>query len=136
MPSAASAGGSGSDSVPDGTSERSVTSYAWAAAQTICHDAMRPPSSSGQGSRGVRISAVRGTVERPLALTTAPPCWRLGGLTFPRPALGGARMNPDARVVVTGGSGFFGRHVMAELRARGYAGDLLPVERVRPHARA
>jgi GDP-L-fucose synthase len=29
-------------------------------------------------------------------------------------------MSPDTRIVVTGGAGFLGRHIMAELRARGY----------------
>jgi GDP-L-fucose synthase len=29
-------------------------------------------------------------------------------------------MSPDTRIVVTGGAGFLGRHIMAELQARGY----------------
>jgi len=29
-------------------------------------------------------------------------------------------MSPDTRIVVTGGAGFLGRHIMAELRSRGY----------------
>jgi hypothetical protein len=41
------------------TNEITVTSYACAAAQIDCDIAIRPPSSSGQGSRGVRTRAAR-----------------------------------------------------------------------------